>query len=204
MSPTPRAKLLSRAILAGTSAYLAGQVVHTVLNTNRWPFCTFNMFAYHKRDQALQMRVRLVTDDGGTVGPTDPWSLLPLEFFRVVSVLERVFYAQDDIEVRDRFCRQTLERLNRRGWRAWDEVKASFSAGPGRRFVAMELYFVEVDFRTCSPFDRTSVTSAELVHRYDPEGVVAEQPEAELWWFAEPFAEETEETEKKEEAGHAA
>ncbi|MFJ3093239.1 hypothetical protein [Streptomyces hydrogenans] len=204
MSPVPRAKLLSRAILAGTSAYLAGQVVHTVLNTNRWPFCTFNMFAYHKRDQALQMRVRLFTDDGEAVGPTDPWSLLPLEFFRVVSVLERVFHAQDDVEVRDRFCRQALERLNRRGWRAWDEVKASFSAGPGRRFVAMELYFVEVDFRTCSPFDRTEVTSAELVHRYDPEGVVADQPEASLWRFVEPLVEETGEGKEEEEAGHAA
>ncbi|NML48990.1 hypothetical protein HHL19_01235 [Streptomyces sp. R302] len=203
MSPVPRAKLLSRAILAGTSVYLAGQVVHTVLNTNRWPFCTFNMFAYHKRDQALQMRVRLFTDDGEAVGPTDPWSLLPLEFFRVVSVLERVFHAQDDVEVRDRFCRQALERLNRRGWRAWDEVKASFSAGPGRRFVAMELYFVEVDFRTCSPYDRTEVTSAELVHRYDPEGVVADRAEAPLWRFVEPLVEETEH-ESKEEAGHAA
>ncbi|MFI9003769.1 hypothetical protein [Streptomyces sp. NPDC053541] len=212
MSPVPRAKLLSRAILAGTSVYLAGQVVHTVLNTNRWPFCTFNMFAYHKRDQALQMRVRLFMDDGETVGPTDPWSLLPLEFFRVVSVLERVFHAQDDVEVRDRFCRQALERLNRRGWRAWDEVKPAFRAGPGRRFVAMELYFVEVDFRTCSPFDRTEVTSAELVHRYDPAGVVAGQSAEVLWRFvealAEPLAEEaekkSEKKSEKKEAGHAA
>lgn len=201
MSPVPRAKLLSRAILAGTSAYLVGQVVHTVLNTNRWPFCTFNMFAYHKRDQALQMRVRLFTDDGEAIGPTDPWSLLPLEFFRVVSVLERVFHAQDDIEVRDRFCRQALERLNRRSRRAWDEVKASFRPGPGRRFVAMELYFVEVDFRTCSPFDRTEVTWAELVHRYDPTGVVAPRQEAGLWRFVEPLVDEAE---RNEEAEHAA
>lgn len=200
MSPVPRSGLLGRAILAGTSAYLVGQVAHTVANTNRWPFCTFNMFAYHKRDRALQMRVRLLTDDGEAVGPTDPWSLLPLEFFRVVSVLERVFHAQDDTEIRDRFCRQALERLNRRGWPGRDEVKASFRAGPGRRFVALELYFVEVDFRTCSPFDRTEVTSAGLVHRYDPLGVVSDREEAGLWHFVAPVVEEAE----KREAGHAA
>ncbi|MEU8971259.1 hypothetical protein AB0D11_18640 [Streptomyces monashensis] len=184
MFHAPRAKLLSRAIVAGTSLYLAGQVWHTVTNTNRWPFCTFNMFAYHKRDRALQMRVRLFTDDGRVIGPADPWSLLPLEFFRVVSVLERVFHSQDDIAARDRFCRHTLDRLNRRRWPAWDEVKASFSPGAGRRFVAMELYFVEVDFRTCSPFDRSHVLSAELVHRYDPEGAVREKSPESVWRLA--------------------
>lgn len=179
----------SRAVLAGTALFLTGQVWHTVTNTNRWPFCSFNMFAYHKRDQALQMRVRLFTDDGTVVGPADPWALLPLEFFRVVSVLERVFHAQEDLGVRDAFCRQVLDRLNRRGWSSWDEVKAAFRPGRGRSFVAMELYFVQVDFRTCAPGDRAHVLSAELVHRFDPGGVIDPgQDPAGMWRIADPAA----------------
>lgn len=182
-----RATSAGRAILAGTGLFLAGQVWSTVTNTNRWPFCSFNMFAYHKRDQALQMRVRLFTDDGRVVGPADPWSLLPLEFFRVVSVLERLFHAQDDVPARDAFCRLALKRLNRRGWSSWDEVKAAFSPGRGRSFVAMELYFVRVDFRTCSPFDRAHVLSADLIHRFDPDGVVPPgEPEC-VWRYARPL-----------------
>lgn len=186
MSHLPRAKLVSTAILAGTCVYLGSQVWHTLTNTNRWPFCTFNMFAYHKRDQALQMRVRLFTDDGETTGPADPWSLLPLEFFRVVSLLERVFHTHDDVVERDRFCQRALARLNRGGWSSWDEIKGSFAPGRGRRFAAMELYFVEVDFRTCSPSDRSHVLTAELVHRYDPQGVVPVDEPAGLWRYAEP------------------
>lgn len=52
-------------------------------------------------------------------------------------------------------------------------------------FVALELYFVEVDFRTCSPFDRSHVLSAELVHRFDPGGVIPEREPEEVWRWAE-------------------
>ncbi|MFF4139491.1 hypothetical protein ACFY1B_50925 [Streptomyces mirabilis] len=161
------------AVLAGGLLYLGLQVTSTVRNTNRWPWCTYNMFSYRSRDRPLQARVRLLTDRGTAVGPADPWGLLPLEFFRVVSLIDDVF-----IELRERgrqeaFCRAVLDLLNRTSWSRYDERRASFAAPPGERFVAVEVFLVSVDLRICDPYDRTDVVSVELLHRHDPLGVAA-------------------------------
>ncbi|MFD0563923.1 hypothetical protein ACFQ2M_19345 [Kitasatospora saccharophila] len=143
------------------------------------------MFAYRKRARAWQLRVRLITGDGQQVGPADPWGLLPMEFFRVVSTLERIFFTEQDHAAREEFCREVLARLNDRPWRGWDEVKAALAPPAGQRFAAMELYLVEVDFDQCDPSDRTYVVSAELLHRHDPSAVAAELPQPQWRFVAE-------------------
>jgi hypothetical protein len=163
-------------LLGGTAVVLGVQLHHTLRNTNRWPWCSYNMFSYRKRATAQQLRTRLITERGSIVGPADPWGLLPLEFFRVVALLERLFFTEDDQAARERFCRQTLDRLNRRPWGGWDEVKAALVVPAGERFVALELYLVDIDFDRCEPADRTHVVAVELVHRHDPLGVAATVP----------------------------
>ncbi len=129
-----------------------------------------------------------VRDIGHLFGPADPWALLPLEFFRVISVIERVFITCEDPHVRDDFCRKALHRLNTRPWRDWDEIRGSFRPPAGQRFVGVELHLVEVDFTRCDPTDRSQVTSVELMHRYDPEGAFARAGDQDLWRLLEPAA----------------
>ncbi|MFG2357838.1 hypothetical protein [Streptomyces sp. NPDC048521] len=161
------------AVVASGLLYLGMQVGHTVRNSNRWPWCSYNMFSYRSRDRAYQARVRLFTDRSTVVGPADPWGLLPLEFFRVVSLVDDVFIEMREQGRQEQFCRSVIELLNTSSWSRFDERRASFTPPPGERFVAIEVYLVVVDFRVCDPQDRTDVVSAELLHRHDPLGVAA-------------------------------
>jgi hypothetical protein len=177
------------AVVAASIAYLGIQVRQTVKDRNAWPFCAYNMFNYYLPDRFQQARVVLATDRGELVGPADPWPLLPLEFFRVISIIERVFITCEDRDVRDDFCRRVLHRLNTRPWRDWDEIRGSFRPPAGQRFAGLELYLVDVDFTRCDPVDRTHVLSADLVHRHDPEGVFAGRADRGLWRFVDGPAE---------------
>lgn len=176
------------ALVAVSAAYLGVQIRQTFKDRNAWPFCAYNMFNYYLTDCFQQARVVLITDRGHLVGPADPWALLPLEFFRVISVIERVFITCEDPHVRDDFCRKALHRLNTRPWRDWDEIRGSFRPPAGQRFVGVELHLVEVDFTRCDPTDRSQVTSVELMHRYDPEGAFARAGDQDLWRLLEPAA----------------
>jgi hypothetical protein len=153
-----------------TFGYLAVQSVCTMRNSNSWPFCSYNMFSYRVGDRCHQPRVRLVTDRGTVLGPTDPWGLLPVDFFRVESILKIIFSARASRRVRDRFCADVLRRLNARPWPRWEEVVESFRPAPGERFVGMELSVVEVDFEVCDPNDRAVALNSRVIHLHDPSG----------------------------------
>lgn len=160
-------------VTGATLVTLGTQAWHVVRDRNRWPLCTFNLFNYHLSDEYPQARVRLVTVEGSVVGPADPWGLLPLDFFRVVSIIERVFFTNEDVSVRERWCAAVLRGLNDAPWPSWDEVRGSLRPPAGERFAALELYLVQVDFVRCDPGDRSAVLRAELLHRHDPAGVAA-------------------------------
>ncbi|MFI9157782.1 hypothetical protein ACIGXI_37720 [Kitasatospora aureofaciens] len=162
----------SRAVLLGAAAYLGVQFWHTFRNRNSWPFCAYNMFTYELPDRWQQFRVVLHDSAGGVTGPVDPWPLLPVEFFRVVAIMNRMFFVNEDAELRTRFCARTLDLLNRTSWADFDEVRASFRAPAGAEFTALDVYLVEVD-RDCDAVDRSSVRSAQLIHRHDPTGAAA-------------------------------
>jgi hypothetical protein len=131
------------------------------------------MFSYQLGDNQQQQRIRLVTDRGAVLGPTNPWGLMPVEFFRVEKILEQVFLAHSSTALKDEFSAALLNRLNKRRWRNWDEIRAPFHPPPGHQIVAMELYLVDIDFATCDPADPRQVRQATLLHRHDPLGVLA-------------------------------
>lgn len=160
------------AVLGATAVLAAVQMWQTIRNRNDWPFCAYNMFNYRVPARWEQLRVALYDDAGNRTGPIDPWGLLPLEFFRVVSLLDVVFLRGRDAALQTEFCERTLHRLNTTRWRDFDEVRGSVRSPSGRPFAALELYLVDVDQKQCDPTDRASVLAARLVHRHDPRGVV--------------------------------
>ncbi|ONI91303.1 hypothetical protein ALI22I_09595 [Saccharothrix sp. ALI-22-I] len=140
------------------------------------------MFSYSLPERWEQARVALYDETGRSTGPLDPWSLLPVEFFRVVSIIDLVFLSNADERLRDEFCDRALRFLNTRPWRDFDEVRAAMRPTDGLRFAALDVYLVEVDLDTCDPTDRSSVLSAALVHRHDPHEVVGQSEPR--WRFA--------------------
>ncbi|MER7916499.1 MULTISPECIES: hypothetical protein [unclassified Streptomyces] len=163
-------QLPARAVLTAAAGYLAVQFWHTFRNRNTWPFCAYNMFDYDLPDRWHQLRIVFHDAHGGCVGPTDPWCLLPVEFFRVISILNKVLFVSEDEELRTRFCERTLHLINETPWDDFDEVRASPVSASAAPFQALDFYLVEVD-DTCDAFDRTSVCSAKLLHRHDPHGI---------------------------------
>lgn len=161
-------------VLWGTSTYLAVQMWHTLRKKNAWPFCAYDMFNYYVLERRYQLRIALYDARGRVTGPLDPWGVLPLEFFRVVSILEMVYFSNQKDEVKKDFSERTLRRANRTSWEDFDEVRAVVRSASGAPFVAFDLYLVEVDSERCDPVDRASVLSTELVYRHDPDGVVSD------------------------------
>ncbi|MEV7185435.1 hypothetical protein [Kitasatospora sp. NPDC093102] len=157
-------------MLTGAAAYLAVQLWHTFRDRNTWPFCAYNMFTYDLPERWHQLRVVLYDADGHAHGPADPWCLLPVEFFRVVSMMQRFFLGSEDQALRARFCARTLDLINESGWKGFDEVRAAPVSPTGAPFRALDVYLVEVD-DACDAVDRASVRSAELLHRHDPQGI---------------------------------
>jgi hypothetical protein len=130
------------------------------------------MFNYRLGASATQLRVLLATDRGYLHGPDDPWGLLPIESFRIDSILRKVFCDYAPHILRDKFCEQFLERLNGTGWRKWDEIRGSIRRPEGHRFAAIAIYLVEVDFRYNDPNDRADAVRAACLHCFDPGGVL--------------------------------
>ncbi|MFI6764189.1 hypothetical protein [Streptomyces sp. NPDC050355] len=165
-------KFRSRAVLTGAAGYLAVQFWHTFRNRNSWPFCAYNMFNYDLPEKWQQFRIVLHDADGHTTGPTDPWCLLPVEFFRVVSIMNKMFFGPAGEDLRRTFCTRTLDLVNKTSWGDFDEIRASPVSPASAPFVALDVYVVEVD-NECDAFDRSSVRTTELIHRHDPQGVAA-------------------------------
>lgn len=127
---------------AGFGLLVAVQVVHTLRNTNRWPFVAQNMFSHAAPAVTPRLMVVLHDSLGGSRG-VFPYSVLPVEFFRAQRLLFQVFVEGDDAERQERFAVTMLDRLNEAPWSAFDEVEASVRPPPGARFVGFELVSYE-------------------------------------------------------------
>ncbi|MFH0244581.1 hypothetical protein ACGRHY_19700 [Streptomyces sp. HK10] len=162
-SPVRRAAQLAAVALAGLTAV---QFAHTVRDRNRWPVCSNNMFNQVLPERLPQLRVRL--RDGERWGGLRPvYGLLPLEFFRVVDICVNVLVENEDREVRDRFCRRVVERLNSRPWRAFDEVHASERPIDPRGFTGLEMLVVSVDIADYSRADDAPLHEQRTLHRWE-------------------------------------
>jgi len=97
--------------------------------------------------------------------------MLPVEFFRVVPVLEKVYLLEAPDRVKKDFSRAALDWMNHRPWPKFDEVRSSVTGPSDRPVRAFDVYLVEVGPDEGDPWDRADVLSARLVHRHDPIGV---------------------------------
>lgn len=126
------------------AAVLGAQLAHTVLDRNRWPFCSNNMFNRALPRRFEQFRVRLRDDEGWT-GLLDVYGLLPLEFFRIVETFDQVYVApRVSQETRRRFTRELLSEMNENPWRRFDEIHPPPVPRSGR-WLDLKAYVVWVD-----------------------------------------------------------
>ncbi|MFE5732533.1 hypothetical protein ACFQ7A_16705 [Streptomyces sp. NPDC056528] len=155
--------LLGGALLAGLTA---AQFLHTVRDRNRWPICSNNMFNRPLPRHVEQLRVRLKDGDRWTQ-PRSVYGLMPLEFFRVVDICVAVLIDNEDRDVRDRFCRRVVERLNAHPWKAFDEVSASERPEDPRGFTGLELLSVSVDLQDYCRATDSPLYDVDVLHRWE-------------------------------------
>jgi hypothetical protein len=151
-------------MLLGAAGLFARQLACTWTDRNSWPFCSYNMFNRVLPERIAQPRVVLV-DDAGPTGPMPVYGLLPLEFFRVMSVSSAVYLGGTDAATRDRFTERMLDRLNDHPWRAFDEVRASVRPRSGR-FTGLDLYEVWIDLSDYDPEADRPVHDQRLLYSY--------------------------------------
>jgi hypothetical protein len=160
-NPVGRRATVMAAILG---AVLAGQFFHTVVDRNRWPFCSNNMFNRTLPRRFAQLRIKLRDGDEWT-GLRQVYGLMPLEFFRVVDIFAAVLLENEDDELKDRFCRTVLRRLNTRPWRASDEVRRSERPTHHRGFTGLEVLMVTVDVGDYSMADDGPLYDVQVLYR---------------------------------------
>lgn len=157
------APLLAATALAGLTA---AQFVHTVRDHNRWPICSNNMFNRVLPERIPQLRVRL-RDGVRWTEPRQVYGLLPLEFFRVVDICAAVLLENEDREVRDRFCRRVVERLNSHPWRGFDEIARAERPTAPEGFTGLELLLVTVDTADYSRATDSPLHDQQVLHRWE-------------------------------------
>ena len=124
----------TRALLLGLSAlFVATQLAATLGWYRQWPFAPYDMFAWRGSPIAQVWVVELVASDG-TIREADPGNVVPLEFFRARALVRELVDPRSGID-RDALVDKLLERLNRRGWIAFDETWPAIRPEGAVRFV---------------------------------------------------------------------
>jgi hypothetical protein len=152
------------AVLAGAAGLLARQFACTWTDRNSWPFCSYNMFNRVLPERIGQPRV-ILTDGAGPTRPLPVYGLLPLEFFRVMSVTGAVYLGDTDTAARDAFTERMLDRLSDHPWRAFDEVRASIRPRAGR-FTGLDLYEAWIDLSDYDPDADQPLHDLRLLYSY--------------------------------------
>ncbi|MFI7210900.1 hypothetical protein [Micromonospora maritima] len=159
-------RTLSEALLVTAGAgYLGAQLWHTWKDRNRWPLCSYNMFNRTLPSRFPQPRVTL-HDPAGSQELLPVYGLLPLEFFRVVSIMAEVFLVNQDEAIKHRFAERVLRRLNTRPWAAFDEVHASHRPLGPAGFHGLDLYAVTLDLDDYDPRVDRPLHQPELLFSY--------------------------------------
>jgi hypothetical protein len=139
MSSTAR-----KALAFATATFFAAQLLLTILDRSYWPLCSYNMFS-RVRPLTSSVPKVLLYEDSGAVRTADVWEVLPLEFFRAISLTQRAFYAGDDEARKERLAAFILESLNRRPWGAFDQTYQAARPSPGARFVGISFARWRID-----------------------------------------------------------
>ncbi|WP_327088495.1 hypothetical protein OIE66_40300 [Nonomuraea sp. NBC_01738] len=158
-----RKPALAAALLFGV---LAVQFYYTVVDRNRWPFCSNNMFNRTLPRRFPQLRIRL-RDGAEWTGLRQVYGLMPLEFFRVVDICAGVLLENEDPGVKDRFCETIVRRLNTRPWPGFDEVRRSERPVHPGGFTGLEILMVNVDVGDYRMADDAPLYDQQVLHRWE-------------------------------------
>jgi hypothetical protein len=120
------------------------QLGHTLSDQNNWPFCSYNMFSQLRKTQSQTFKVRLY-ESTGEPRLVDVWEVLPLEFFRAISVIRQVYLEAKDEQAKTALSSYILGALNDSPWGNFDQTYPS--ARPATRFIGLDLLRVELDLR---------------------------------------------------------
>jgi hypothetical protein len=135
---------MKRGCVAFTALFFSVQLGHTFFDQNNWPFCSYNMFSRIRPKQSQTYKIRLY-EEAGESRLVDVWEVLPLEFFRAISVIREVFVNSNDAEKQRALAAYIIDTLNNSPWDAFDQTYASVR--PQTRFVGLELLQIELDLR---------------------------------------------------------
>jgi hypothetical protein len=120
------------------------QLGHTLFDQNNWPFCSYNMFSQLRKTQSQTLKIRLY-ESNGEPRLVDVWEVLPLEFFRAISVIRQVYFEAEDEQTKTALASYILHALNDSPWGNFDQQYPS--ARPIERFIGLDLLRVELDLR---------------------------------------------------------
>jgi hypothetical protein len=124
--------------------FFSVQLGHTLLDQNNWPFCSYNMFSQVRPTQSQTFKIRLYEATGAS-RLVDVWEILPLEFFRAISVVREVYLNNNDTQTQKALASYILRALNEAPWGNFDQTYPS--ARPQTHFLGFDLLRVELDLR---------------------------------------------------------
>jgi hypothetical protein len=114
------------------------QIILTLMDTNFWPFCSYDLFSFLPTEARTRLIVAMYEDDH-TVQTVSPGNILPLEFFRANHLIADVYFYPGNAKRKIAFAAYILDQLNNAPWIAFDETYAAATPQSGRRFVGFDL-----------------------------------------------------------------
>jgi hypothetical protein len=108
-------------------AVLIAQLVCSILNVSPWPLMAYNFFANEPVGSTSHYRFVLIQTDGSE-REVEPGKLVPIEFFKAASFVNRALLKYDGEAERAELLRNLMRQAQRRPWHSFDEVWASAPA----------------------------------------------------------------------------
>lgn len=103
---------------------MAAQLVCSALNISPWPLMAYNFFANEPVGSTSHYRFVLTQSDGSE-NEVEPGHLVPIEFFKAASFVNRALLLRDSEAERTELLRKLVRQAERRPWHSFDEVWAS-------------------------------------------------------------------------------
>ena len=126
-------------LLCITIIFFSIQILCTITNKNRYPFCTYNMFSKTYNGKYAQYEVYLTNTTKHKSFLCPAYKIIPIEFFRVNSVMDNI-YNYDNKEQQEQLSKIILNTLNKTSWYHFDEIYSSPKS---------DFFFDKIDISIC-------------------------------------------------------
>lgn len=146
--------------------YGCSQLIHTFLNKNSWPICSYNMFSTQMPEIDEEYMIEL-TEDDGSKQMVKPGNCFPIEYYRLNGMIWEtlnVLYAKD----KEKFFKGLITRLNTDPWKGFDEILPAAKPKSGKKFVKMKVFTFRYDLKKYKvgtpliPFEKITEYSISL------------------------------------------